>query len=194
HRYPQRQHHRPAPRRPLRTGAAVPASWPGGARQAARLCLSHLSRGHGAVRSRGKAAEGTGRSRFARRRLPARQPRSGPARRGQPAGRRAIGPYQGSGLRTLPVDAGRGDHGRQGRWPTPAPQGLQSANHHRRPDPHSRGVCARSRSAHGPLPPPQRSRRPEPARGVRRRTDRPFRQTARSDRKPDPHHRDQAQR
>jgi transcription-repair coupling factor (superfamily II helicase) len=47
-------------------------------------------------------------------RVPTGQPRPRPARRGQPSGRRTIGPYQGSGLRAVPVDARRGDPGRQG--------------------------------------------------------------------------------
>ena len=61
-------------------------------------------------RDRRQAPEGARQSRFARRRLPARQPRSRHSRRRQSARRRAIGPYQGGRLRALPVDARGGDH------------------------------------------------------------------------------------
>ncbi|WP_293843264.1 helicase-related protein [Sphingopyxis sp.] len=47
--------------------------------------------------------------------LPARQPRSRHSRRGQPAGRRAVGSHRRGRLRALPVDAGGRDPGRQGR-------------------------------------------------------------------------------
>ena len=71
---------------------------------------------------------------------------------GQFAWRRTIGAYQGGWLRTLPVDAGRSDHGRQGRRPAAPSQGLLAADHRRRTDPYSRGLRSGPRPADGPLP------------------------------------------
>ena len=66
------------------------------------------------VRSCREAPESAQRSRQSGRWFPACQPRSRHSRRGQSAGRRAIRPYPRSRFRTLPVDAGRRDPGRQG--------------------------------------------------------------------------------
>ncbi|PRD34263.1 UNVERIFIED_CONTAM: mfd [Trichonephila clavipes] len=54
-------------------------------------------------------AEAAGKPRQPRRRVQPCQPRPRLARRGEPAGRRTVGPYQGSRLRALPADAGRDD-------------------------------------------------------------------------------------
>ncbi len=93
-------------------------------------------------RDRRQAPQGALRSRHAGRGLPARQPRSRHSRRRQSARRRAVRPHQGSRLRTLPVDAGRGDHGGQGRrrgHERPARQ-LVAADHRRGADPHPRAI------------------------------------------------------
>jgi transcription-repair coupling factor (superfamily II helicase) len=80
-------------------------------------------------RNGGQAAAGARQPRQPRRRLPARQPRSRHPRRRQSARRRAVGPHQGSRLRTLPVDAGGGDPGGQGGGASRARRGLLAADH-----------------------------------------------------------------
>src|SRR3546814_18533969 len=80
--------------------------------------------------------------------------------------------YQGGRVRNLPVDAGGRDPGGEGRR-RGAGEGageLLAAEYRRRADPHSGGLCARPRPAHGPLPPPQRSRGTAGAGGLDRKS------------------------
>ena len=167
-----------APRRPVRPVAALSAARPGRARQAARLCAVHVAgaeQDHGAGRA---AAEGAAIARHARRRLPARVARSRHSRRRQSAGRRAIRPHQGSRLRTVPADAGRGGAQPEGRHQRAGRRPLVAADHHRHGVAHSGGLCRRSVGAAGALPPAGRDRRRTRDRELRRRTGRPLRPAA----------------
>ena len=76
-----------------------------------------VRRDHEDDRGRGEAAEGAAIAGYAGRRVLARQPRSRYARRRQSAGPGTVRPRPRSRLRTLPVNAGRGDRQHQGRHP-----------------------------------------------------------------------------
>ena len=78
----------------------------------ALLTLPAKRQDHAAGRA---AAESAAIARHARRRLPARQPRSRHPRRRQPAGRGAVRPHPGGRLRALSADAGGGGDEPQGR-------------------------------------------------------------------------------
>ena len=80
-----------------------------------RLCLFHHSRRCAADASRREAAESAAIARHAWRRLHAGEPRPRHQGRRQSARRGAIGPYPRGRLRALPVDAGRGRDGAEGR-------------------------------------------------------------------------------
>ena len=118
--HPDRQHADRAPRRHVRPGAALPAARPCRPLEGARLCAVHAAGQPQADRHRRPPAEGAAVARHARRRLPARQPRPRYSRRRQSARRGAVRPYQGSRLRALPADAGRGG-GRGPRTPAKRP-------------------------------------------------------------------------
>ena len=145
-------------------------------------------------RDRREAAPGAVIARQPRRGVPARQPRPRHPRRRQPARRRAVGAYPRGRLRTLPGDARGGDRRRprRARRPAGARGGVQPDDHHRRRDPHPRGLCPRPQPADGALPPPERADRPRADRRLRRRDDRPLRAAPARGRQPRPGHRDQA--
>ena len=88
-------------------GAALSIARARRTRQDARLCAVHDAREPHDHAAGAKAARGAAIARHARRRLPAREPRSRHPRRRQSARRRAVRPYQGSRLRALSADADR---------------------------------------------------------------------------------------
>ena len=114
-RHSDRQHADRASRRPLRAVAALSAARPGRALEGARLFAVHAARRAQDHAAGGAAAEGAAVARYARRRLPARLPRSRYPRRRQSPGRGAVRPHQGGRLRALPADAGGGGGEPQGR-------------------------------------------------------------------------------
>ena len=109
--------------------------------------------------------------------------------------RRAVRAYPRGRLRAVPVDAGRGDPGRQGRRRGRSCRRASAVadDHVRCADPDPRGLCPRPAAAHGALPPPQRCRGPPRARRLCRRDDRPLRPAAARNREPGPADGDQGQ-
>ena len=104
-RHPDRQHADRASRRHVRPVADLSAARPGRAGKAARLCAADLA-GEPAHHAAGRAPpQGAAIARHARRRLPARLPRSRHPRRRQSVGRGTVRPHQGSRLRALSRDA-----------------------------------------------------------------------------------------
>ena len=101
-----------------------------GRSKTARLFAVHAAGGAQDHRAGRAAAEGAAVARYARRRLPACLARSRHPRRRQPPGRGAVRPHQGSRLRALPADAGRG--GRRASRPA-SPRRLPTAGRRRSP-------------------------------------------------------------
>ena len=130
-RHSDRQHADRASRRPLRAGAALPASRPGGARQAARLCAVHAAGATEDHRAGRAQAEGFAVTRYAGCRVPACLARSRHSRRRQPVGRRTIRPHQRGRLRAIPADAGGGGDKPEGRHHRAGRRPLVAADHHR---------------------------------------------------------------
>ncbi len=104
------------------------------------------------------AAEGAAIARHARRRLPARLARSRYPRRRQSARRGAVRPHQGSRLRALPADAGRGGAEPEGRHHRAGRRPLVAADHHRHAGAHPGGLRRRSVGAARALPAAGRDR------------------------------------
>ena len=116
-RHPEREYADRAPRGHVRAGPALPAPRPRGPLQDPRLRHVHhpaQRQDHAAGR---EAAQGAAFARQPGRGLHAGEPRSRPARRGQPAWRGAVRPHQGGRLRALPVHARRGGAVAQGAGP-----------------------------------------------------------------------------
>ena len=112
-RHSARQHDDRASRRHVRPRAALSAARPRRPLEGARLRLFHHA-GEGQDHAAGgEAARGAAIARYARRRLPAREPRPRPARRRQPARRGAVRPHQGGRLRALSADGARGGRAHQ---------------------------------------------------------------------------------
>ena len=109
------------------------------------------------------AAQGAAIARHARRRLPARLPRSRHPRRRQSAGRGAVRPHQGGRLRALPADAGRGGDCAEGRHRRAGRRPLVAADHHRHAGADPGGLRRRpagaARRSTGGLPTSRTSRR-----------------------------------
>ena len=131
-RHPDREHVDRAPRRHVRAGAALSTARPHRAQQIARLRLPDTAReeeagADGAAPPRRHADPG-----YARRRLPAGEPRSRHPRRRQSARRRAVRPYPRGRHRALPAHAGGGGRGgaqrRRGRH---CARGMDAADHDR---------------------------------------------------------------
>ena len=133
-RHPQRQHADRPPRRHVRPGPALSAARPRRPLQGARLRLLHDARRPEAHRGRREAPEGAAVARHAGRRLLAGQPRPRHPRRRQPAGRGAVRPHPRGRLRALPVDAGGGGRGAEGRRPRRGAGAVEPADlaRHRR--------------------------------------------------------------
>ena len=93
------------------------------------------------------AAEGAAIARHAGRRLPARLARPRHSRRRQSAGRGAIRPHQGSRLRALPADAGRGGRQPEGRHRRAGRRQMVAADHDRHAGAHSGRLCRRPAGA-----------------------------------------------
>ena len=118
-------------------------------------------------------------ARHARRRLPARLARSRHPRRRQSPRRRAVRPHQGSRLRALSADAGRGGDAAQGRHLRAGRRQMVAADHHRHAGAHPGGLRRRPAGAARALPAAVRDRGRSRDRGVRRRARRPLRPAAR---------------
>ncbi len=130
------------------------------------------------------AAEGAAIARYARRRLPARQPRPRYPRRRQSARRGAVRPYPRSRLRALPADAGGGGGlaqvGRRGG----RGRALGAADHYRHGGHDPGGLRRRPAASPEPLQAPLRPPGPAGDRCLRRRADRPLRDAAEGGRAP----------
>ena len=107
---PTRQYADRLARRHVRPRAALPIARSRRALETARLCAVHHAREPRDYAAGAEAPRSAANARYARRRLPAREPRSRHSRRRQSARRRTVRPYQGSRLRALSADAGRCDH------------------------------------------------------------------------------------
>ncbi len=114
-RHRQRQHADRAPRRHVRPRPALSAPRPRRPLQDARLRLFHHAQRREAHPRRREAPQGPAVARHLGRRLLARLPRPRHPRRRQPAGRGAVRPHPRGRLRALPVDAGGGGRGHEGR-------------------------------------------------------------------------------
>ncbi len=112
----------------LRPGADLSVTWPGRALEDPRLCAVHAAGREAHHRTGGAAAQGSAIARYAGRGLPAGIARSRYPRRRQPARRRAVRPHQGSRFRTVSADAGGGGH----RASRPASPSRLRINGHRR--------------------------------------------------------------
>ena len=161
-RHPERQHDDRPPRRPLRPRPALSAARPRRAVEDARLCLSDHARPNRIDhRDRGEAAEGAVRSRHARRRAS-----SSPATISTFAARAICSATSNRGISRRSATNSTSRCWRRRSWrPRPAacaqrPRDFSPADHRRCADHDPRGLCPRSRPAHGPLSPPQRARGP----------------------------------
>ena len=142
----------------------------------ALLTLPANAQDHAAGRA---PAESAAIARHARRRLPARLARSRHPRRRQSSRRRAVRPHQGSRLRALSADAGRGGDAAQGRHHRAGRRQMVAADHHRHAGADPGGLRRRPAGAARALPPPLRDRGRPRHRGLRRRARRPLRPAAR---------------
>ena len=142
----------------------------------ALLDLAERTKDHAAG---GTPPQGAAVARHAGRRLPACLPRSRHSRRRQPPWRRAVRPHQGSRLRALSADAGRGGHLHEGRHQRAGRRPLVAADHHRHAGSDSGRLRHRSAGAADALSAAVRNRGRSRHRGVRRRTGRSLRSTAR---------------
>ena len=123
-------------------------------------------------------AESAAIARHARRRLPARLARSRHPRRRQSARRGAVRPHQGSRLRALSGDAGRGGDVAQGRHQRPRRRQMVAADHHRHAGADPGGLRRRPAGAARALPAAVRDRGRPRDRILRRRAGRPLRPAA----------------